>query len=439
MLIKTDNVLFICFTILITTIFGCSNVTSNAHSQTANKFVAISPKSDVIATKSHQDAMQKDDFWYDVQKNFKIADYDSASDNRLVNHYISQYTKNSAHNLSRLINKSTPYLYHVAKELEKRDMPTDLIFLPMIESAYDSHAKSNQGALGLWQLARVTADRFGVTFDNWYDGRKDPHESTDAALDYLQFLYETFDNDWLLALAAYNSGEGRVKQAIRRNKKEGLPIGFWDLKLPKQTIHHVPKLLAIAHIVKNNHLYPLELPIIQNKPQFKKVDLDKQIDLLVISRLSKVPVSEIKKLNPGHKKHATHPERPHHITLPFDSALGFESKLANLDECEYIASKLHTIKHGDNLSTLAANNHTSVSEIIKLNKLKNETIVVGKEILIPVGRVKIKPDMSGYHLVKAGDNLISIAKENNTTVKKLMTLNNLKDHNIIIGKKLVIV
>ena len=129
-------------------------------------------------------------------------------------------------------------------------MPLEIALLPIVESAFDPFAYSHGAASGMWQIIGDTGKRFGLKNNWWYDGRRDVVASTHAALDYLQFLHKHFKGDWLHALAAYNSGEGRVGRAIKKNRKLGKATDFWSLKLPAETRDYVPKLLSTCKIVK---------------------------------------------------------------------------------------------------------------------------------------------------------------------------------------------
>ncbi|MBT4963452.1 MAG: transglycosylase SLT domain-containing protein [Francisellaceae bacterium] len=413
--------------VLLISIIGCSNIQP--------PYTLAKYSNDSLAIKGENNSLC---FWNSIKDKFELTSHNKAITDKLTLHYIKEYTKNNAYNIKGLINKSSPYLFYVAKELEDRNMPAEIIFLPMVESAYDINAHSNMGALGIWQLSKDTAARYGLTQDSWYEGRKDIYESTYAALNYLEFLYKNFDNDWLLALAAYNAGEGRVAGAIKKNKKNGLGTKFEDLKLPSQTIHHVPKILAISHIIKNNARYNFTLPNVTNTPVLKKVDIDDQIDLNVVAKLSGLPLAQVKKHNPGLKKHTTHPEAPKHISLPVVNASKFEANILSLAKNEYIKSMPYTIQIGDSLSMLAEKNHTSIEAIIKLNNMSNNNIVIGKNIIIPIGTNKNMPNDRKFHLIKTGDSLIKIAKEHDTSVKTLMAINNLHNHNIVLGKTLFI-
>jgi membrane-bound lytic murein transglycosylase D len=145
--------------------------------------------------------------------------------------------------------------HHIVSEVERRELPGELAMLPVVESAYQPFAYSPARASGIWQFIPSTGRVYGLRYSWWYDGRRDVVESTRAALDYLEKLHAEFSGDWLLALAAYNSGEGNVRKAIRRNQRAGKPIDFWSLKLPRETRSYVPRLLAVAAIVAqpDNH------------------------------------------------------------------------------------------------------------------------------------------------------------------------------------------
>src|SRR5262249_6307926 len=145
-----------------------------------------------------------------------------------------------------------------------RDLPAELALIPVIESEYNPNDRSNKGATGLWQLMRQTAHELGVVVQGGYDGRRNVLASTKAALAYFKDLGDLFNGNWYLAIAAYNCGQGRVQSAIRRTGSES----FWNLPLPRDTKYYVPRLLAVAEIVKHPAKYGITLPQVQNKPYF---------------------------------------------------------------------------------------------------------------------------------------------------------------------------
>ena len=141
------------------------------------------------------------------------------------------------------------YLYHIVEEVERRGMPMEIALLPLVESTLNPFAVSSERAAGLWQIMPATGKYLGLERDWWYDGRLDLRDSTRVALDYLESLHQRFDGDWLLALAAYNSGKGRVGRARRANEQAGKPTDYWSLKLPRETRHYVPRLIALLSLI----------------------------------------------------------------------------------------------------------------------------------------------------------------------------------------------
>jgi len=210
---------------------------------------------------------------------------------------LAWFARNQAY-LDRVSERASPYLYYIVEELDKRDMPLDLALLPIVESAYNPFAYSPSRASGIWQFIPGTGKHYGLKQNWWYDGRRDIVAATDAALNYLQKLHNDFNGDWLLALAAYNSGEGNVARAIRRNKKAGKPIDFFSLRLPRETRGYVPSLLAVAEIVANPEKYNVTIQAIENDQYFKQVDIVSQIDLATAAELSELSIEELYTLNP---------------------------------------------------------------------------------------------------------------------------------------------
>ena len=151
-------------------------------------------------------------------------------------------------------------MYWIAGQVKKRNMPMELVLLPIVESAFDPHATSGANAAGIWQIIPSTGRNYGLKQTRSYDARRDVVASTTAALDMMQRLNKMFDGDWLLTVAAYNSGEGRVMKAIKTNKARGKSTDFWSLPLPQETKLYVPKMLALSDILKNSKRYGVRLP-----------------------------------------------------------------------------------------------------------------------------------------------------------------------------------
>ena len=200
------------------------------------------------------------DLWQRMRIGFELNITDLPS---IVDDQREWYLNNPSY-LTTVFNRSRPFLYHVVEELELANLPLELALLPVVESTYDPLAYSSSHAAGLWQFIPSTGRQYGLTRNRWYEGRRDVVKSTSAAIAYLSYLNQRFDGDWLLALAAYNAGEGSVSKAIQKNKKLGLPADFWHLKLPKETRNYVPQLLALSALVKSSEQFAIKLPNIPN-------------------------------------------------------------------------------------------------------------------------------------------------------------------------------
>ena len=230
--------------------------------------------------------------------------------------------------VDQVVERATPYLHHIVEEAERRDMPTDVALLPIVESAYRAEARSPGHAAGIWQLIPSTGRHFGLEQNAWYDGRRDVLASTDAALDYLEALHERFDGDWLNAFAAYNCGEGMVERAIARNRRAGRGTDFWSLALPAETRGFVPKLIAVSKIVADPAGHKLSLRPIPDKPYLAEVEVGRQIRLAEAAKLAGVSVEEMQRLNPGLIQSITAPSGPHRLAVPIDRAPAFRRRLA---------------------------------------------------------------------------------------------------------------
>jgi membrane-bound lytic murein transglycosylase D len=192
-----------------------------------------------------------DNLWDVLREEFTLPHYE---DNPAVQEKIEWYMNNQDF-LLRSATRAAPYLYYILQQVKKRHLPAELVLLPIIESGYNPFAISNMGAMGIWQMMPDTASGLGIKRDSWYDGRRDVIASTRAALNYLAYLQSFFDGNWLLAIAAYNTGEGNVLAAIRRNIREGYGTDFWSLPVAQQTKDYVPRLLALAVIISHPDLF----------------------------------------------------------------------------------------------------------------------------------------------------------------------------------------
>lgn len=267
---------------------------------------------------------KKHDLWHDLRKQFRLS---VNTNNPRIKAQLKWYSRHPKY-LLYMMNKAAPYLYYIERKINTRDLPGELALVPMIESEYDPFSYSRAGASGLWQLMPETGSGFGLKQNWWYDGRRDIYASTDAALDYLTHLHQFFNNDWLLAIGAYDCGEGKIQRAMTSNTDRSLPTDFWSLSLPLETTLYVPRLLALSVIVKNPERFGITLPNIVNRPYFDRIDVGTQIDLTKAAKLAGIDLAEMYKLNPGFDHWATDPKGPHLLVLPIDKIDQFKQNLA---------------------------------------------------------------------------------------------------------------
>ncbi|WP_416194616.1 transglycosylase SLT domain-containing protein [Pseudomonas sp. 5C2] len=225
--------------------------------------------------------------------------------------------------------RASRYIHFIAQRLDERKMPPELALLPIIESAYNPMANSNRDAAGLWQFIPSTGRDFNLHQTGWYDGRRDILASSNAAMDYLTRLHDRFSGDWLLALAAYNAGEGTVSRAIAWNQQRGLPIDYWHLTLPQETQGYVPRLLALSQLVREPQAYGIKLSPVANVPYFEVVELSHPVDLAKVAVDAGIEEAELVGLNPAFLKKVTL-DGPAHLLVPRARAQTLSASLSKM-------------------------------------------------------------------------------------------------------------
>ena len=263
------------------------------------------------------DGASRTDLWVRVRRGFAIPDLD----NDLVRKWEQWYGSRPDY-VQRMTERGGRYLFYVMEELERRNMPSDLALLPFIESAFNPQAMSVAAASGMWQFMPATGRDFELKQNIFRDDRRDVLASTRAALDYLQALNRQF-NDWQLALAAYNWGQGNVQRAIARNAKAGLPTDYESLRMPDETRNYVPKLQAVKNIVLEPQRFALTLPPLQNHPYFLSVAIERDMDVDVAARLARMSTEDFKALNPQMNKPVILAAGTPQVLLPYDNANQF--------------------------------------------------------------------------------------------------------------------
>jgi len=388
--------------------------------------------------------------WAKIRDGFSMATLDSPLVERERQWFI-----NNPEYMQRMMERARLYLYYIVDEVEKRGMPMEIALLPAIESAYKPYAYSRARAAGLWQFIPSTGRLYGLKANWWYDGRRDVQASTQAALDYLEKLYNDFDGDWHLALAAYNAGEGKVMRMIKYNERKGKPTDFQDLKLKRETMHYVPKLMAMVSIVANPDKYGVQLADIPNEPYFARVETDSQVDLGVVAKLVDMPVDDLHKINPGYTRWATHPNGPHHLLVPADKKDALVEGLNNLPDDERVQWRHHIVKRGDTLHDIGRRYGVSVQALRVANNLRSNLLRRGQDLLIPIpangdakvirtaygksGVRDVPPGEPVIHRVRRGETLWSISRRYNVLVQQLTKWNLIHANDILrLGQKLKI-
>ncbi len=347
--------------------------------------------------------------------------------------------------LDRTFKRGERYLFHIVSEIEARKMPMELALLPIVESAFNPVAYSRARASGLWQFIPGTGRRYGLKQNWYYDGRRDVLAATTAALDYLEFLANEFDGDWLLAVAAYNTGEANVARAIRRNREAGKPTDFFSLKLPRETRAYVPKLLAMRRIVADPTAHNLAFAPIANEPYFEKIDVAGQIDLNVAAELAGLSKEELIALNPAFNHWVTDPEGPHYLLIPTAKSELFSAAVAALPPEERVRVVYHRVRKGDTLGGIASKYGVSVAALRATNKIRGSIIHPGQDLLVTAAprtsdasavvaaadaAIERQPprarrSVSNRHVVRRGETLWSIARAHGTTMDRLAATNGL--------------
>lgn len=359
--------------------------------------------------------------------------------------------------LDRVFTRAQRYLPHIYDEIEARGLPPELALLPIVESAYDPFAYSHGRASGLWQIIPGTGRRFGIRQNWWYDGRRDVVDSTDGALKYLDYLHDLMDGDWLLAVASYNSGEGNVLKAVKRNRANSKPTDFWNLSLSRETSSYVPKLMALVEIVRNPDAYGLTLPTVVHEPQFVPIDIGGQLDLALAAELGNIDLDTLYSWNAGFNRWATDPAGTHRLLLPVDAAETFATALAALPDDERLRWQRHKIGNGETLSEIAEKYHTTLASIREANDIRGNTIRAGQYLMIPVAsrplgaynlsaneRRAAKQDKprAGQrieHYVSSGESFWSISRKYGVALRSLASWNGMAPRDTLsIGQKLVV-
>lgn len=433
----------------------------------------------------------------------RLAEMDSKSPfnieyNPGLENIIKSFLKNRKKSFERLMAISEYYFPLFEEALAKQNVPLEIKYLAVVESALNPKAVSRMGATGLWQFMYHTGKQYNLKIDSYVDDRSDPLKASEAAAQYMANMYAIF-GDWDLVLASYNSGPGNVAKAIRRS---GGQQNFWNIKkhLPQETQGYVPAFLATMYIYEYHKEHGIK-PNRAATPHFATdtILIKREMSFKQISDLLDIPVAQLQLLNPSYKMNVVpfYHDKSHFLRLPMDKIAvfasnedkiyGYAQRQLDLREKPFqvakaiaakdtlndaqqraalAKTKYYTVKRGDNLGAIADKYNVTVAEIKKWNRLKSSTVASGKSLKIitdqsEVQTIKKEPKadnhsmassdaktkkdiksdtlstaVASYYVVQKGDNLGSIAKKHNVSVEEIKEWNNLSNTSIQLGASL---
>ena len=403
---------------------------------------------DVFANRLVQDHNQyhADDLWDRVRSRFALK-LPHAS--KAIHKIETSLTRNPK-SINQIIARSEKYLFYIVEEVDRRNIPMEVALIPVIESAYNPLIKADSSSAGLWQFIPETARILGLEQNVWHDDRRDIIASTEAALDYLQYLHQRF-NDWMVAIAAYNIGEGAVSRALSKNMHKGRSTSFHDLNLPVEAKHYVYKLLAVKDIIANSKKYGIKLRPVPNRPYFDTIKIHEHIDISLVTHLANISEVEFTALNPAYNRYVIKVlDTPRTLLLPKNKKDIFLRNLETYQDPR-ISWHIYEIKKDENIREIAARHSTTVKQLQTINGIsRNKNLTLGQKILVPQAlredqiaataqtEYNLTNQQVKFHIVKKGDTLYEIAKRYGTTVDQIKSWNNSHDKHLFIGQKLIL-
>ncbi len=386
----------------------------------------------VSPVQDDRSSTKESSLWPRIRAGFTLPD----SDPDLTRVHEDWYANHLSY-LERAIQRSRPYLYHIVEEVQKRGMPMEIALLPMIESAYNPMALSPQKASGIWQFIPATGRIYGLQQNAWYDGRRDILQATQAALDYLDNLHKQF-GDWELALAAYNCGEGCVARALSRSHGND----YASIRLPTETRHYVPKLIAVRNILMDPERFGLTLDSIANEPYFMRVTLNHPMEARNAARMAEMDLDDFLALNPAFQRRVIYTDTQGVLLLPADRVETFQFNLHRPGAVKGLQN--YSARSGELASRIASEFGVTVAWLKEHNpiKLYRGRIARTQTLLVPnvkpaakVAAIEKRTPSAEKHLhthtvhhtVRAGDTLSRLAKRYNVKLSDLRRLNDNSD------------
>ena len=396
-----------------------------------NECITSSEESLVVFKPLPSDVWEYMIFNSDYEKDF-ILDQKTLS---YINRHIQDLEK-----FNDYLNKSYYFIYYVIQELEAANLPVELALIPFVESNYDPFSISPSGAVGLWQFMPKTGRIFNLEKSWWSEDRHDPFRSTHAAIGYFKYLFERFDNDIYLALAAYNAGPSYLDRQIKKNYRRGMDTDFWSLSLNSQVTEYIPKYVALREVVFNSEKYNVNLPFIPVESVVQKIEIPGQVEILTLSEYLDIKPELIYKLNAGYTKWASAPKDKSIFYVPIEKTFLLDSPDSPFENVNQINWISHVVVSGDSLWKLAKKYDTEIRIIKEINYIDSDLLSINDTLLIPLSKSKSNNFIPyEMHIVSEGDTLWDLSKKYNIDIEDLIRMNSLKkDSYLQLGQQLTI-
>ncbi len=374
---------------------------------------------------------------FEVQTNDAILAYVNTFQNKLRDWF------------ERALVRGAPYVPKMQQIFKDEGIPPSLVYLAIVESAFNPNAVSRAKAVGMWQFISGTAQRYGLVVDFWEDQRRDPERAARAAARYLKDLHGMF-GDWQFALAAYNCGEGKILRY--QNRHPDTDPDFWKMRnsryLRRETREYVPAIMAAILLANNPKAYGFDVPPPAPLSEVATVTISEATDLRVLARCAAISVEELQALNPSLKRYMT-PPRPFELHLPANDLEGFQARLDAVPSDERLAVAMHTVERGESLATIARKYKTTQESIRLANRLRTRHVAAGQSLVIPLGQAASDPALyaeedrasrhgSKVYKVRRGDTLAAISRRSGVPVDTLRSVNQLTSDELKPGQRIVL-
>lgn len=393
----------------------------------------------------------------------------SQEEKQLVELFFKSYVHNHRGTVERFLKRSEVYMPFVEQVFRERNLPIELSCLAFVESGFNPNAVSRAGATGMWQFMPFTGKKYGLSQDRWMDERRDPYKATHAAADYLTKLYEYFDSNWHLAIAAYNAGEGKIGRALAGTDSKT----FFEIcrkndmldnkaQLKEETQQYLPRFLAFTKILRNLETLGFTRPDPKKAPQLATVTIPAGVDLRRFARDIKLDWEQFKGLNPAYLRSISPPGGKSEARVPEARVMVATEWLAQKDIAVYAGWSDYRVKRGDSMGKIAQRTGASTALLRQANGRTSNSLRVGEDLLVPgsaraarstmkildledvpvIARAKDGKPLGGYsgtYAIGSGDTLYALALAWGSSVDDICLLNDIEPSaSLRVGQKLYI-